>query len=76
MTAWWAVAVAARTPRAIVMKLHDDIVRVLSMPDVRERLSGQGVEVAGTTPQQFEAFVREEIVRWDKAVKQSGAKPD
>ncbi len=76
MTAWWGVAVAARTPRAIVTKLHDDIVRVLNMPDVRERLSGQGVEVAGTTPQQFEAFVRDEIVRWGKAVKQSGAKPD
>ena len=76
MTAWWGVAVAARTPRAVVTKLHDDIVRVLNMPDVRERLSGQGVEVAGTTPQQFEAFVREEIVRWGKAVKQSGAKPD
>ena len=76
MTAWWGVAVAARTPRVIVTRLHDDIVRVLNVPDVRERLSGQGVEVAGTTPQQFEAFVREEIVRWGKAVKQSGAKPD
>jgi tripartite-type tricarboxylate transporter receptor subunit TctC len=76
MTAWWGVAVAARTPRAIVTKLHDDIVHVLNTPDVRERLSGQGVEVAGTTPQQFEAFVREEIVRWGRAVKQSGAKPD
>ena len=76
MTAWWGVAVAARTPRPVIMKLHDDIVRVLNIPDVRERLSGQGVEVAGSSPQQFEAFVREEIVRWGKAVKQSGAKPD
>ncbi len=76
MTAWWGVAVAARTPRAVVMKLHDDIVRVLNMPDVLERLSGQGVEVAGSTPQQFDAFVRAEIARWGKAVRQSGAKPD
>jgi tripartite-type tricarboxylate transporter receptor subunit TctC len=76
MTAWWGVAVAARSPRPVVAKLHDDIVRVLNMPDVRERLSGQGVEVAATTPHQFDAFVREEIVRWGKAVKQSGAKPD
>ncbi|MDB5808146.1 MAG: tripartite tricarboxylate transporter substrate binding protein [Betaproteobacteria bacterium] len=76
MTAWWGVAVPARTPKPIVMRLHDDIVRVLTTPDVRERLSAQGVEVAATTPQQFEAFLREEIVRWGKAVKQSGAKPD
>jgi tripartite-type tricarboxylate transporter receptor subunit TctC len=76
MTAWWGVAVPARTPKPIVMRLHDDIVRVLTTPDVRERLSAQGVEVAATTPQQFEAFLLEEIVRWGKAVKQSGAKPD
>jgi len=76
MTAWWGVAVPAKTPRAIVTKLHDDVVRVLAMPDVRERMSAQGIEVAGTTPQQFEAFLRDEIVRWGKAVKQSGAKPD
>jgi tripartite-type tricarboxylate transporter receptor subunit TctC len=76
MTAWWGVAVPARTPRATVNKLHDDIVRVLAMPDVRERLSGQGIDVAGTTPAQFDAFLREEIVRWGRAVKQSGAKPD
>ena len=46
------------------------------MQDVRERLAAQGIEVAATTPQQFEAFLRDEIVRWGKAVKQSGAKPD
>lgn len=76
MTAWWGVAVPAKTPRPLVTKLHDDVVAVLAMPDVRERLSAQGVEIAATTPQQFEAFLREEIVRWGKAVKQSGAKPD
>ena len=76
MTSWWGVAVAARTPPAIVKKLHADIVRVLDMPDVRERLSVQGVDVAGTTPAEFEKFLRDEVVRWGKAVKQSGAKPD
>ena len=76
MTSWWGVAVAARTPPAIVNKLHDDIVRVLKMPDVRERLSVQGVDVAATTPAEFERFLRAEVVRWGKAVKQSGAKPD
>ena len=42
----------------------------------RERLEVQGVEIAATTPAQFEKFIREEIVRWGKAVKLSGAKPD
>ena len=53
-----------------------DIVRLLGLPDVRERLEGQGVEIAATSPAQFEKFIREEIVRWGKAVKVSGAKPE
>ena len=65
-----------RTPRPLVNRLHDDVVRILAIQDVRERLAAQGIEVAATTPQQFEAFLRDEIVRWGKAVKQSGAKPD
>ena len=76
MTAWWGVAVPVRTPRPLVNRLHDDVVRILAMQDVRERLAAQGIEVAATTPQQFETFLRSEIARWGKAVKQSGAKPD
>lgn len=73
---WWGVVVPAVTPRPIVNKLHSDIVRLLNAPDVRERLEVQGVEVAGTTPEQFARFIRDEIGVWGKAVKLSGAKPD
>ncbi len=73
---WWGVVVPAATPRPIVNKLNGDIVRLLKAPDVRERLEGQGVEVAGTTPEQFAKLIRDEIVYWGKAVKASGAKPD
>ena len=76
MTAWWGVAVAARTPAALVQRLHDDVARVLGEPDVRERFAGQGIELAVTTPAEFTRFVRDEIERWGKAVRQSGAKPD
>ena len=43
---------------------------------LRERLEVQGVEISATTPEQFAKFIRDEIVRWGKAVKLSGAKPD
>jgi tripartite-type tricarboxylate transporter receptor subunit TctC len=76
MTAWWGVAVPARTPPALVIRLRNDVVHVLHEPDVRERLAGQGIEIAGTTPPEFARFVREEIARWRDAVRQSGAKPD
>ena len=76
MTAWWGVAVAARTPPALVKRLRDDIVRVLDEPEVRERLEGQGIEIGGSTPAEFARFVREEVERWGNAVRQSGARPD
>ncbi|MGH8620086.1 MAG: tripartite tricarboxylate transporter substrate binding protein [Burkholderiales bacterium] len=75
-TGWWGVVVPAGTPKPIVTRLNADIVRLLSAPDVRERLLGQGVEIAATSPEQFAQFIREEIKRWSVAVKQSGAKPE
>lgn len=75
-TGWWGVVVPAATPKRIVAKLHADIVRLLNLPEVRERLEVQGVEISATSPEQFTKFIREEIVRWGKAVKLSGAKPD
>jgi tripartite-type tricarboxylate transporter receptor subunit TctC len=73
---WWGVVVPAATPKPIVVKLHTGVVRVLNLPDVREKLVSQGVEISATTPEQFSKFIAEEIVRWGKAVKASGAKPD
>jgi tripartite-type tricarboxylate transporter receptor subunit TctC len=75
-TGWWGVVVPAATPRPIVTKLHSDLVRVVQQADVRGKLEGQGVEIIGGTPEQFAKFLRDEIVRWGKAVKLSGAKPD
>ncbi len=75
-TGWWGVVVPAGTPKPIVTKLNGDIVRLLSAPDVRERLLSQGVEIAASSPEQFAQFIKDEIKRWSVAVKQSGAKPD
>jgi tripartite-type tricarboxylate transporter receptor subunit TctC len=75
-TGWWGVVVPAGTPKPVIAKLNADIVRLLGAPDVRERLLGQGVDIAATTPEQFGKFIREEIARWGVAVKQSGAKPE
>jgi tripartite-type tricarboxylate transporter receptor subunit TctC len=75
-TGWWGVVVPAGTPKPIVTKLNADIVRLLSPPDVRERLLGQGVEIAASSPEAFAQFIKEEIKRWSVAVKQSGAKPE
>jgi tripartite-type tricarboxylate transporter receptor subunit TctC len=75
-TAWYGVLAPAKTPKPVVSRLHDDIVKVLQEPDVKNRLSGLGFEIVGSTPEQFSAYIKSEIKKWAKAVKASGAKPD
>ena len=76
-TAWFGVFAPAATPNEIVVKLNQDIGRILQMPDVLERISQQGsAEIIGGTPEQYGAFVRAEIAKWAKVVKESGAKAD
>ncbi len=75
-TGWWGVVVPAATPKAVIAKIHADVGRLLRLPDVRDRLETQGVEIIAGMPEQFTRFINEEITRWGKAVKLSGAKPD
>jgi len=73
---WIGALVPAGTPKDIVDKLHTDIVAVLRMPDIQERLGQLGAVVVGNTQEQFAAWNRNEITKWAKAVKDSGAKGD
>jgi tripartite-type tricarboxylate transporter receptor subunit TctC len=75
-TTWHGVIVPAGTPGAVVAKLHRDIVAVLRMPDVAERLSSQGAEAIGSTPQEFASYVKTETAKWAKVVRESGAKAE
>ena len=73
-TTWHGVMVPAGTPSAIVAKLHDDIVAVLRTPEIAERLSSQGAEAIGNTPEEFASYIRSETAKWAKVVRESGAK--
>jgi tripartite-type tricarboxylate transporter receptor subunit TctC len=73
---WYGIVAPARTPPAIVAKVHDDIARVIAAPDTRERMLNQGMEPTSNTPEAFGAYIRSEIVKWAKVVKASGAKPE
>jgi tripartite-type tricarboxylate transporter receptor subunit TctC len=66
------VLVPAATPRDIIAKLHQEIVKVLQAHELKERLAGEGAEVVGSTPEQAEILVRGEIVRWTRLVKRLG----
>ena len=69
MRAWYAVLVPARTPRDIVKKLNAEINKALNDPAIRARLSGDGVELVGGTPEETDAFIRAEMARWPKIIK-------
>jgi len=75
-TGWWGVVLPAAAPKSVVTKLHADLTRLIKQPDVRDKLETQGVEIIASAPAAFAKFIREEIVRWGRAVKVSGAKPD
>jgi tripartite-type tricarboxylate transporter receptor subunit TctC len=76
VTGWYGVFVPAGTPPEIIARLHKEIVRVLALPDLRERLSSEGAELGGNTPDQFDRYIRSEIAKWAKVVKLSAARAD
>ena len=72
--AWFGIHAPARTPRAIVDRLHAEAVKVVQEPAVRDRFLADGAEPVGSTPEQFGAFVANEIAKWTKVVKEAGIK--
>ena len=75
-TSWNGVFAPARTPRAIVTKLNADIVKVLNLPDVRSMLVSMGANPVGGTPEEFGAYVKHEIVRWGKVIRDNNIRAD
>ena len=73
---WYGVQLPAHAPRAIVERLHGEIVKALPQPEVGARLAADGAEAVGSTPQQFAAHIREEREKWTKVIKQTGIRGD
>ena len=73
---WYGFAAPAGTPLEIVSKLNTEVLRVLAAPDFLSRITLEAVSPIGSTPEEFGSFMKSEIVRWAKVVKESGAKVD
>ncbi len=76
VSGWIGLLAPAGTPREAVAKLHGEIARILKLPDVSESMKENGQDTIGSTPEQFAAYVQSEISKWEKVVKQSGARAD
>jgi tripartite-type tricarboxylate transporter receptor subunit TctC len=70
------VVAPAATPRELVRRISADIARAVKSSDLTDRMKQQGMEPVGSTPEQFDALIRNEIEKWAKVVKLSGAKVD
>ncbi len=73
---WYGFLAPAGVPKPIVAKLHAEIVRILRDPEITKRLTNDGAEVVASTPDEFEKFLRADVVKWAKVVKASGARLD
>jgi tripartite-type tricarboxylate transporter receptor subunit TctC len=73
---WYGVLVPARTPRAVVDRLHGEIVKILAAQEMRERLGSQGFEPVGNTPEEFAAYIKSEIAKWGRVIRTAGIKAE
>jgi len=71
---WLGLVAPAGTAPAIVNRLHDEVAKILQRPEVRESFIQQGTEPIGSTPEQFAAFLKNDVEKWGKVVRFSGAK--
>jgi tripartite-type tricarboxylate transporter receptor subunit TctC len=76
VTLWYGLLAPAKTPSAIIRKLHLETVKALALPDLRAKLADLGVEAIGNSPDEFAAIIKSETPKWAQVIKESGIKPD
>jgi len=75
-TAWYGIIAPAKTPRPVIAKLNAEVLKALDTGEVKTGLANQSFEIITGTPEQFGAFIKEELVKWARVVKESGMKID
>ena len=76
VTVWYGILAPAATPASVIGTLNSEIVSILTLPDVAERLAGLGLDVSSSTPQQFGAILRKEAALWQQVVRDAGIKAE
>jgi len=76
VTNWYGVLAPAKTPRAIIERLHREIVKVLDQPEVLKRFAADGAEAVDSTPKEFAAHIKAETQTWARVIKEAGIRGD
>ncbi len=69
VTTWYGILAPAGTPREIITRLNGELVKIIAMPDTKEKMQNAGFEPLSSTPEKFAEFIKTEIVRWGKVIK-------
>ena len=73
---WYGLVAPAGTPAVIIARLNAETVRILNLPEMKERTASQGIELGSSTPAEFAAFLEADIAKWSKAIRETGIKMD
>jgi tripartite-type tricarboxylate transporter receptor subunit TctC len=73
---WHGLLAPAKTPASVILRLYEEVHRMLQEPGIKQTLESQGFDIRGESPAKFEAFAKSEVVKWTKVVKDSGARVD
>ena len=76
MSAWNAIYAPVGVPRDVIARINADVVKILRLPDVKERLAQLGIDGVGNSPQAAAAYLKSETARWGKVIKTAGLKAD
>jgi tripartite-type tricarboxylate transporter receptor subunit TctC len=76
VTTWYGVLAPAGTPRPIVARLNAELVRIMHAADLKERLDAMGTEPRTSTPEEFAAYIRQEIAKWGDVIRKAGLKAE
>lgn len=69
---WYAILAPANTPKPVITRLNAEIVKIMAMPDVKERLGNVGVEPRSSTPEAAATYIKQDVAKWAKVIKDSG----
>jgi tripartite-type tricarboxylate transporter receptor subunit TctC len=73
---WYGMLAPARTPPAVVAHVQNTIVRVLQTPQIKARMTNQGVDIVASSPAEFDKFIIAEVAKWSRVVKTAGVRAD
>ncbi len=76
MSTWYGAVAPVKTPREIIVRLNQEILKALALPDIKERMASLGADVVGSSPEQTAAIFRSELAKYTKVAKEAGIRAD